>query len=190
MPRLSRVGYASAFLLLLAGCQQTVTKPGTEQSTPPGATQEQKLLAKSLETWQQLKTQNGEHYRYKTSFASFFGFGSTTTLTVQAEKVIARTYESYSTNDEGGREAGESWTEEGAALGSHEAGAALRTVDELYGVCRSDVLTQNPLENDLYLVFRDDEVLKTCEYFPKNCADDCFMGVSIAGLEFLPTKPD
>ena len=175
-------------LLLLAGCQQTL--PGTEQSTPAGATPQQKQLAKSLEAWQTLKTQNGDHYRYETSFSSFFGFGSITTLTVQGEQVVVRAYEAYSYNDKGDKEVTETWTEVDAAVGSHEAGAEPHTIAELYAVCRNGVLTQNPSENELYLEFRDDGVLKTCGYVPKNCADDCFMGVRIDALEFLPTKPD
>ncbi len=172
--------------LLLAGCQQAPAPNGGKVTPPPETTPQQKELAESLETWNTLKAENGDYYRYDTSFASFFGFGSTTTLTVQDEQVIVRAYRSYATNEDGEPEAAESWTEEGAAVGSHEAGAEPRTVDELYSVCRSEVLPQNPLENELYLEFRDDGVLKTCEYFPKSCADDCFMGVNITDLEFPP----
>lgn len=77
---------------------------------------------------------------------------------------------------------------EGAALGSHEAGAAIRTVDELYSVCRDEVLTQNAFANDFYLSFRDDGVLNYCEYAPKDCVDDCSSGVNITDLEFLPAE--
>ena len=146
-------------------------------------------LAKSLATWQNLKAQNGDLYRYETSFASLFGFGSTTTLTVQAEQVVVRAYEAYRYNSPGGREVTASWTEVGVAVGTHGAGAAPRTIDELYGVCRSEVLTRSSLENDFYLEFRPDGVLERCVYVPKNCADDCSSGVNITGLEFLPAKP-
>ena len=147
---------------------------------------EQVALETSLETWKNLKAQNGDHYRYKTSFGSFSGFGDTTTLTVQGETVVSRAYEAYRVNgNTGEKNVTESWTEEGAEVGSHKAGAEPRTVDELYGVCRSDVLTQNPSANDFYLEFRDDGVLKTCDYVPKDCVDDCSRGVNITGLEFL-----
>lgn len=66
----------------------------------------------------------------------------------------------------------ESWTERGEALGSHEHGAPLRTVEELYAACRNEVLTQNRSENTIYLEFGDDGVLEYCQYVPKNCAGD------------------
>ena len=160
--------------LLLSGCGQ-FAKQGE--------------LDKSLATWQALKAQNGDHYRYETSFGSFSGFGNTTTLTVQGETVVSRAYEAYRVDgNTGEKNVTESWTEVGAEVGSHEAGAAPRTVDDLYRVCRSEVLAQSPLENDFYLEFRDDGVLRTCDYVPKGCVDDCSRGVNITALEFLAAK--
>ena len=156
--------------VLLAGCAQ-VAKQGE--------------LDRSLATWNVLKTQNDDSYRYETSFASWAGFGNKTALTVQNGKVTARAYEAYR-REEGQTTVTESYSEEGATLGAHEAGAAPRTVDELYGVCRAEVLTQSALANDFYLTFRADGVLETCEYAPKNCVDDCSSGVNVTGLEFLP----
>ncbi len=52
------------------------------------------------------------------------------------------------------------------------------------------VLTRSSLKNDFYLEFRGDGVLRTCDYVPKSCVDDCSRGVNITGLEFLPAKPD
>lgn len=156
--------------ILLAGCAQVV---------------KQGELDRSLATWNALKTQNGDSYRYETSFASWAGFGNKTTLTVRDGEVTARAYEAYR-HEEGQTTITESYAEEGAALGTHEAGAASRTVDELYGVCRAEVLTQSALANDFYLMFRADGVLETCEYAPKNCVDDCSSGVNVTGLEFLP----
>ena len=165
---------------------------GTRQRegyNPPEATPQQKQLAESLETWNSLKTENGGHYRYETLFVSWTGFRSTTTLTVQDNEVVTRAYESSYTDDDG-EEISESWTEEGAAVGSHEAGAKPRTVDELYTECQKNVLTQNAAENEFYLSFHGDDVLKACYYRSKNCADDCLRGVSADKLEFLPFKDD
>ncbi len=161
--------FASA---LLSGCGQVA---------------EQGELDKSLATWQALKAQNGDHYLYETLFVSWTGFRSITTLTVQASEIVTRAYKSSYTNDEG-EEITESWTEEGAAVGSHEAGAEPRTVDELYTECREDVLTQDAAENEFYLEFRNDGVLSSCYYRPLYCQDDCLFGVGIDDLEFLPAK--
>lgn len=167
---MARLGLVFGTVLVLAGCTQVVR---------------QGELDRSLATWNALKTQNGNSYRYETSFASWAGFGNKTALTVQDGKVTTRAYEAYR-YEEGQTTITESYTEEGTTLGTHEAGAVPRTVDELYGVCRAEVLTQSALANDFYLTFRADGVLETCEYAPKNCADDCSSGVSITELEFLP----
>lgn len=173
--------------VMLAGCQQTVDTGTGQVSPPPEATPQQKRLAQSLETWQALKIENGDHYRYETLFVSWTGFRSTTTLTVQGNEVVTRAYESSYTSDEG-EEITESWTEEGAAVGSHEAGAEPLTIDELYLECREDVLTQNAAENEFYLEFRNEGVLSSCYYRPLNCQDDCLFGVGIDDLEFPPFK--
>ena len=87
--------------LLLAGCQQAPAPDDGKGTTPPETTPQQKQLAESLETWNALKAENGDYYRYETSFSSFAGFGSTTTLTVQNEQVVTRAYRSYVTNEDG-----------------------------------------------------------------------------------------
>lgn len=146
---------------------------------PPEAAQ----LAESLLDWQVLKETHSSAYEYDVVFASWIGSGSITTLDVRDDEVVKRTHEA---RDPEGKVT-ESWTEEGVELGSHEGGAPLRTVEALYAVCGDEVLTQDRTENDIFLEFHDDGVLKQCEYFPKNCADDCFVGVSIDGLRFLET---
>ncbi len=114
------------------------------------------------------------------------GFGTKTTLTVQGKKVIARAYEAYTQDGNTGETTvTESWLEEGSAIGSHDVGADPVTIDTLYATCRSDVLSQSPLANTIYLEFRDDGVLRSCEYVPKDCLDDCSSGVNISILEFL-----
>ena len=180
---------AISISLLLAGCQQTTPKPETEQSTPPEATLEQKQLAKSLETWQQLKAQNGDDYRYEVSAASVFGPSYDTTLTVQADKVVQRDLAITEIDDEGNTTVLESWSETGDALGTHGAGAELFTVDERYDRCKDDVLSQNPVTHDIYLEFQGNDVLRSCSYVPKGAAYDGGSPI-IVGLEFLPAKPD
>lgn len=148
-----------------------------EKVPPPEA----ERLAESLADWQVLKGQSSGDYQYDVRFGSVFGFSSTTTFEVQDDMVVLRSYE---VRDAEGVVT-ESWTEQGAELGSHKGYEPLRTIEELYTVCRNEVLTQERGANDIFLKFRDDGVLEYCEYFPKNCADDCFMGVSIDDIRFL-----
>lgn len=152
-------------------------KAASTDEKPPEADQ----LAESLTDWQVLKGQNGGSYQYDIIFGSWVGFSSTTTFEVRDDEVVLRGYEGR--NAEG--KVTETWTEEGDALGSHEGYEPLRTIEELYAVCRNEVLTQDRTANDIFLEFRDDGVLEYCEYSPENCADDCFMGVSIDDIRFL-----
>jgi hypothetical protein len=164
----------AAVALVLIGCGQVV---------------KQSELDKSLATWDALKVEHGNHYRYETRSVSWTGFRSTTTLTVRNGEVIMRAYEARYQNDVG-EDVSESWTEEGAAVGSHESGADPVTIDALYSKCRTEVLTQDPRDNAFYLDFHTNGVLKTCEYRPLACVDDCLFGVSVDVLEFLATKTD
>ncbi len=175
--------------LMLAGCQRTETPDTGQISPPPEATPQQKQLAKSLEAWNALKAEYGDHYRYETRFVSWTGFRSTTTLAVRGSVVVTRAYESRYQND-AGEDVSESWTEEGAAVGSHESGADPVTIDALYSKCRTEVLTQNPQDNMFHLYFHTNGVLETCKYRPLTCVNDCLFGVSVDALEFLPFKND
>lgn len=175
--------------LLLAGCQQTAAPGNGQVSTPPETTPRQKQFTKSLETWNTLKAENGDHYRYKVNAGSVFGPSYDTTLTVQEGEIVQRDLAITEVDDEGNVTTTESWSETGAALGSHDEGAELITIDARYSSCRDEVLSQNPATNDIYLEFQANGVLRDCSYVPKNVAYDGGAEV-ITDLEFLPPKND
>lgn len=122
--------------LLIAGCQQTAV-PNPDPPVPPETTPQQKQLAKSLETWNALKAERGDHYRYEVSAGSVFGPSYNTTLTVQRAEIVQRDLTITEIDDEGNVTVVESWSETGAALGSHDEGAELITVDERYSRCQT-----------------------------------------------------
>lgn len=169
---------------LLAGCQQAAPQSTEQVPTPSEATPQQKQLAKSLETWNALKAEQGNHYRYEVSAGSVFGPGYDTTLTVQEGVVVQRDLATSEIDDEGNVTTTQVWSETGAALGSHDEGAELITIDERYNRCRNDVLSRNSLNNDVTLEFQDKGVLASCYAIPKNVAYDGGAEV-ITNLEFL-----
>ena len=91
-----------AVATLLAGCGQLA---------------KQNELNESLATWNVLKAENGDHYRYEVGAGSVFGPSYDTTLTVQAGKVVQRDLAITEIDDEGNVTVLESWSETGAALG-------------------------------------------------------------------------
>lgn len=160
--------YAFIGMLMLASCAQT---------SPPDVADP---LAYSLERWQERKAADGNHYMYDSTFLSYFGFGSMTTLEVKDDQVIARSYTGF---DENGVVT-EEWTERGAEIGSHESGEPARTVEQVYDECRNTVLTKSREENYVNLGFAND-ILQFCTYAPRSCIDDCAVGVSIENPRFM-----
>lgn len=139
-------------------------------------------LERSLAAWEALKKANGDDYQYEVHFSAMTGGGGMTLLEVRDDKVVMRTFEARGVNGPT-----EQWTERGAKLGSHENAAPLRTVGELYEICREEVLTQDRTVYNLYLEFGDDGVLKECQYAykPEDVGDAMASGVLISALRFL-----
>ena len=163
-----------AVAILLASCGQLA---------------EQSELDESLTTWNALKAENGDYYRYEVSAGSVVGPHYDTTLTVQEGEVVQRDLAIAEIDDEGNVTVTERWSETGAALDTHDEGAELITLDERYSRCRDDVLNQDPTTNDIYLEFQDNSVLASCYAIPKNVDYDGGAEV-ITGLEFSPFKND
>ena len=155
--------------------------PGLDPEPPGGPSPEQARLAESRESWAALKAESGSSYRYTAMDSSWTGYRWQTTVEVVQDHVARRSYTSET--DTG--VAATSWLEEQGALGSNPGGAPPLTIEELYDMCASEVLTQDPTENWITLTFQSDGLLQHCSYFPKNCADDCAVGVSMATLEFI-----
>ena len=140
----------------------------------------------SLSKWNGLKNKNGNSYIYQTTFISWTGFGNTTELKIVDGAVTSRTYQAFKTNKTNGqKEIVDSYFETQDKLGSHESGAAVMTIDELYDTCVKDYLVVDEENNTLYFETEKDGLMTLCGFVPKNCADDCFSGVSISSFEWL-----
>ncbi len=175
---MARFGFMfGAVAMVLAGCSG-----GVKQSD----------LDRSLTTWNALKAENGNSYRYEASLSTGIGSPSTTTLTVRDGVVVSRSYTRSDVNETGERVT-TTWTEEGEAVGAHEEGSEPLTLDARYERCKNDVLTQNSASQVILLEFETNGVLTFCEAFPR----DIFYGGGfdgggeyLRGLEFLPaTEP-
>jgi hypothetical protein len=143
-------------------------------------------LEGSLATWKQLVQAQGDTYSYVVPTSSFTGWVTRTGLQVEAGVVTYRRYESSTVGPTGTTllPATLQWEERAAEVGSHQAGAAPSTIDALYQRCANQVLTQSPDTNVITLGLDDRSLLATCTFRPKNCQDDCAMGVVITELQF------
>lgn len=141
---------------------------------------------KSLDAWNVQKNREGNSYRYTARVSSVFGFGSSTTITVQNGEVVSREYEAFVFNPQTQEEEITStWTENKSELNTHEEGAEPLTLDEIYGTCRRDILSVNQDDNFINFEAENNGILSICTYFPKNCADDCSVGFFIVHFEWL-----
>ena len=139
---------------------------------------------KSLLTWERLKAEHGNSYKYQTKFQSWTGYGHTTDLTITNGAVTRRAYEAYLISDTGSKEIMDSYLEDASQLGSHEEGSPVATLEDLYRTCGQDLKVS---ERTNSRIFTTDElgIVRSCGYVPDNCADDCFHGFSISSFEWL-----
>lgn len=173
------------------GCDGVVpfdTKEECEQQCVTGdsATLQQQYLENSRLKWLEKKQAAGGNYSYKSSFASWVGFGSETVLTVEQDTVIKRQYKAWDQQ----RTTTAQWTEERSQLGQHKVGAALSTVDQLYQQCADILATRSSTSTNLSIGYGDDGLLNYCLVSDKNCADDCASGVRIDAINFLSSTSE
>jgi hypothetical protein len=146
--------------------------------------QDEARLERSLSDWRQITRTQGDTYSYAVSSSSWTGYETRTALQIESGAVTFRQFESSTRGDDGTQTPlAVQWEERGAEVGTHMAAAAAATVDMLYQRCASEVLTVDPGRNAITLWFDERNVLQTCTYVPKNCADDCTFGVWINELE-------
>lgn len=139
----------------------------------------------SLNTWNTLKTNKGNSYKYTIEFVSYIGFGNRTEIEVDNGKVISRKYEDFLTEGAMIKPALTMYTETENELGLHTKGAPIKTIDELYETCIGEYLIVDANTNYISFLTNDVGILSDCGYSQKNCADDCFVGVSISNFEWI-----
>ena len=176
----------SAIALVLAGCTNTSpSNPSAiaKTSAPMSGYNkvERKTLRDSRAVWDARKAAGSGDYVYTLSYSSVFGFGYTAEIEVSDGRVIRRKYDEFSVRED---EELLSYEEIGDAVGSHDAGPNVWTLDDLYDHCETVLAKTDPKMNDVTLTVTDDNLFSRCTIRPKNCMDDCTMGVSIDSLVF------
>jgi len=77
----------------------------------------------------------------------------------------------------------EVWTEATPEeVGTHEHGAPLKLMEELYQECLEKVLSQDPQKNTIWFDIHENGVLRTCQYSEVTCPDYCRKGVLVETL--------
>lgn len=140
---------------------------------------------KSYKKWQAFKTSSSNSYRYKTSFYSWVGNSSETTITVKNGKVVGRSYIAKSIKHPSNEVVvDQEWTEDETALKSHDQGGNVWTLDEIYEKAKTVWLVKRK-DAKISLETKNNGMISSCGFIPDNCADDCFTGVSIILIEAI-----
>jgi hypothetical protein len=126
-------------------------------------------------------------YHYVRSTFSWTGTTTQTDVEITNDRATRRRYVAHVVQD-GGQVKTEQWDETGPAVGSHAGAFEAKTVEQLLADCRQ-TLAQDPETNDITLVIGTHGVPTACVFVPKNCADDCTMGVALADFACGPLSP-
>ncbi|MCG6187176.1 hypothetical protein [Maribellus maritimus] len=143
---------------------------------------------KSYKEWLNFKKVTGNSYRYTVIGSTWVGASWETTVTVTEGEVTARSFK-MTASEELLAEIPEEdleWAESGDKINSHTDTPAAETItlDEIYEKARTEWLTK---KDDVKAFFETDNdgMISTCGYVENNCADDCFTGINISGIEQL-----
>lgn len=151
------------------------------EAADPVVTDADRLKA-SLAKWEKARDESRGDYSYQVRWNSFAGFGHTTTIRVQGNKVVERTYEEFGPPQPvkpGETPAAAKWVETGKDVGVHKnEGAVALTVDELYAEATKLLDRKVPEHHKLYLGFDKQGLLSHCFIVDTRIADDApTMGV-------------
>ena len=143
--------------------------------------------SESKELWLSLKSTNKDSYEYTIETESWTGFATSTTIKVEDGEVVSREFISTQPQEENPAETEtvEEYMEAGSDLGTHESGAEILTIDELYNLCFAEYLTVDTDSNLIYFDTTSEGVINTCGYVNKDCADDCFIGFRLTNFIWL-----
>ncbi|RWY54270.1 hypothetical protein [Mucilaginibacter gilvus] len=135
---------------------------------------------KSYSAWLSFKKSSNNSYSYVTYYGSVFGYHSQSKITVQNGKVVGRDFlQIRQTSNAGVVDTLKKWAESGAALNTHENGFAALTLNQVYAKAKGEWLNVNKTDNYVYLETTNNGIISSAGYVPKNCADDCFIGINI-----------
>jgi len=168
-------------LLTLAGCTQSTllmhgTKPIAEKNIPD-------MLALSLRNWQSLTAKYGNNYKYERSQDIASGQHSSTHLQVENGQVEYRDYFEWHQ----GNTPSLIWSESFADLNSHNQGTPVKTIDQLYAQCQSQIINKPTELFSVKLKLDQFNILKQCSYTQRSCSSKCSRGIRIDGVS-IPIK--
>ncbi|HMF72700.1 MAG TPA: hypothetical protein VK616_14575 [Flavitalea sp.] len=140
---------------------------------------------KSYQTWLNFKTTSGNSYRYTVNTGSWTGSTTQMIVTVQTGKIVHRSYVIKTPQQNSNvLVIREQWEEDESTLNTHVNGGTSLTLDEIYEKARTEWVLKRK-DATSYFEAKNDGMISSCGYVNNNCADDCFVGITINLIERL-----
>lgn len=138
---------------------------------------------KSYHKWLEFKKTTGNTYQYQTVFVSWVGYAAYTTISVSNGTVIKRSFHTVYMPDYNGPVLPDgNWVEEAGEINTHPGTAQI--LDEIYAECLNNWLKKRD-DVTTYFEAKNNGLISSCGYVSKNCADDCFRGISISYIRTI-----
>lgn len=142
-------------------------------------------FTKSKDVYIAFKASSKNNYQYVVVTSSWTGSSTATTMIIQNGKVVGRSFVAKQIISSGGAPVvAREWTEVADSLGRHNDGAAILTLDEVYEKARTEWLKKRD-NADVYFEAKNSGMISNAGYTERNCADDCFRGISISAIKKL-----
>ena len=138
----------------------------------------------SRRAWQAFRDSAHNSYRYKVVSGSWVGTGLETIISVQAGKVVGRSFKYTARIKNAPIATVRERVENESQLNSHQEGAKTITLDEVYQEAKDNWLKKRD-DADTYFEARNNGKISTAGYVPHGCADDCFTGITITLIEAI-----
>lgn len=144
----------------------------------------------SYDAWISFKKASGNTYSYVVASGSWTGTGTETRIVVNEGKVVGRTFIMRRSKNDGtpAFDVIEEWHEDEGEINTHSNGAAPVTLDEVYAKARTEWLIKRE-GAETYFETKNNGLISTCGYRNLDCADDCFVGISITSIESVSVYP-
>lgn len=141
---------------------------------------------RSFNAWIDFKKASENSYSYTVITSSWTGFSSETTLTVVNGQITGRSYilKGFKNNNPN-IVVLEQWEEDTNSLNTHDRGAALLTLDEIYNLVKNDLLLKRPNAETSFEA-KNEGLISSAGYVEHGCQDDCFIGISIKSITKWP----
>ena len=142
----------------------------------------------SLSAWMNFKKETNNSYKYTQVWYSWTGHSSEIMVTVRDGKIVARSYKAIGPDMENGEviKTYAEWSEDETTLNSHsESTGASLTLDEIYLKARNEWLNVSRDENEISFETKNNGMISSCGYVSKECADECFRGITIKEISKL-----